>query len=263
MDAREIGIDPSSELKRETNFLHSMDQQTMTFKGALKAAINRTLSPQVFDHLARLKDEIYVSIIHRRGCATARRYRNQKGLKINFGCGSHLKEGFLNVDLTEEADLKLDLRQEIPLAAQSASLIFSEHFLEHLKYPEEAYQFVHECYRILEPGGKIYVTVPDTEWALEEYVNDKEEYLRICEEQGWHPEECTTFMEHINYHFRQRWTGINDADFDRHRFAYDFETLKKVLEKSGFADVKERAFNPDLDSPHRQAGGLRCEATKP
>lgn len=70
-------------------------------------------------------------------------------------------------------------------------------------------------------------------------------------------------MEHINYHFRQRWTGISDADFDQHRFAYDFETLRKVLEKSGFANVNERAFNPEIDSPHRQAGGLRCEATKP
>lgn len=235
----------------------------MAFKDTLKSAINRALSPQVLDHLARLKDEIYVSVVHRRGCAAARGYHNQRGLKINFGCGSHLKEEYLNVDLTAEADSRLDLRQKIPLSDQSASIIFSEHFLEHLKYPGEAYQFVHECCRILEPGGKIYITVPDTEWALEEYVNDKEEYLRTCEEQGWHPEDCTTFMEHINYHFRQRWTDISDADFDRHRFAYDFETLKKVLEKPGFVDVKERTFNPEIDSLHRQAGGLRCEATKP
>ena len=70
-------------------------------------------------------------------------------------------------------------------------------------------------------------------------------------------------MEHIHYHFRQRWTGKSDNDFDCHRFAYDFETLKKLLEVCGFSDVRERPYDPALDSEHRRIGSLFVTARKP
>ena len=63
-----------------------------------------------------------------------------------------------------------------------------------------------------------------------------------------------TRMEHINYSFRM---GLH------HRFAYDFETLEGLLQRAGFADVKRRAFDPELDSERRRVGTLYVEAVKP
>ena len=63
-----------------------------------------------------------------------------------------------------------------------------------------------------------------------------------------------TRMEHINYHFRQG---------GEHRFAYDFETLKYVLEKAGFIQVRRRDFDPLLDSRDRELGTLYVEGFKP
>jgi hypothetical protein len=60
-------------------------------------------------------------------------------------------------------------------------------------------------------------------------------------------------MEHINYNFRQ------DGE---HRFCYDFETLKALLERCGFINVRRREFDPALDSKEREIGSLYVECAK-
>ena len=61
-------------------------------------------------------------------------------------------------------------------------------------------------------------------------------------------------MEDINFPFRQG---------EEHNFAYDFETLRYILEKSGFVQVKRRDFDPSLDSRDRELGTLYVDAIKP
>jgi hypothetical protein len=73
-------------------------------------------------------------------------------------------------------------------------------------------------------------------------------------EHSWHPSYCTTRLEHINDNFRQH---------GEHRFAYDEETLRKVLEGAGFHDVEKVTFDPSLDSSHRKIGSLFMNARKP
>lgn len=53
-------------------------------------------------------------------------------------------------------------------------------------------------------------------------------------------------MDYVNFHFRM------DAAHGEHRFAYDFETLGKLLRDVGFTEVRERAFDPELDSFERR-----------
>ena len=65
----------------------------------------------------------------------ARRYSNATGLQLHFGCGANVKPGFVNIDLSNAADLTLDLREQLPFADGSCSLVYSEHFLEHIEYP--------------------------------------------------------------------------------------------------------------------------------
>jgi predicted SAM-dependent methyltransferase len=223
----------------------------------------RAVSPQMEESYLTLLAELSTARVHRAGAKKARALGPEGKSKLNIGCGTFLKPGFLNVDYRPEADLRLDLRQPLPFPNGVFELVFSEHFLEHLKYPEEASRFVGDCQRILRPGGVISISVPGTEWPLQEYAAGQSGYLDACNAHQWHPPECTTFMEHINYHFRQRWSGKTDTDFDNHRFAYDFETMKKLLENGGFADVEERPYDPALDSEHRRIGSLFVTARKP
>jgi len=235
----------------------------MNFRRILEWPIKILFSPHAAEHFIYLIFEIYVSIIHKIGVFRARKFIEDKHLKINFGCGYSLKEGFLNIDFSGAADLRLDLRHHLPLATKSCALVFTEHFIEHLNYPEEAEQFIKECFRILEPGGEMLLSVPDTAWPLQEYGLNKKTYLEAANQHNWHPEGCVTFIEHINYHFRHRWYYQDESNFARHRYAYDFETMKKLLVNAGFNGVSTREFRHELDSRHRKEGSLFVKANKP
>jgi predicted SAM-dependent methyltransferase len=224
--------------------------------------VSRYVSLDAADHLVGFFSEIRVAIVHAVGRAKAHKYRGACGLKLNVGCGEEPKAGFLNLDYQPTADIRLDLRRELPFDSASCALVFSEHFLEHLAYPEGADAFLSEASRVLAPGGELKLSVPDTEWPLRDYCRQASDWVDACERLSWHTDECTTFMEHLNYHFRQRWSGTADVDFSCHRFAYDFETLTKALERASFVDIALRPFEPGLDSSSREIGSLFVLAQK-
>jgi SAM-dependent methyltransferase len=104
--------------------------------------------------LKKVREEIGVARKHRRGAGLAKRHRSARGLKVNVGCGPNPKIGWLNIDLSDTADVTLDLREPIPVPDGSCVIIYSEHFFEHLDYPGDAMRFLSECHRLLEAGGK-------------------------------------------------------------------------------------------------------------
>ena len=204
--------------------------------------------------LRHLRSEIKILRMHRKGLRQVRKISNQKHLKLHIGCGCRIKQGWINIDLSPGADISLDMREPLPLHADSCSFIYSEHFLEHLDYPESTRLFLSECYRVLEPGGIFSVGVPDTEWSLLEYAGRIHDGYFELAKKIWHPKWCQTEIEHINYHFRQG---------EEHKFAYDFKTLVYVLENVGFQQVQCRDFSEELDSKHRKLGTLYVNASKP
>jgi predicted SAM-dependent methyltransferase len=198
--------------------------------------------------------EAKISYYHRNGLALVRRRGLSRPAKLNLGAGDLCKEGFLNVDLFPGGDLTLDLRRGLPFESDSSDLIFSEHFFEHIDYPHAIEHLWRECLRVLKPGGTLSFSVPDTEWPLMDYQKGPDApYFRACEEFHWHPD-CTTRIEHINYHFRQ---------FGQHLFAYDEETARKTLERVGFTEIRKREYDASMDSERRRVGSLFMSARKP
>jgi len=193
--------------------------------------------------------------IQRRHRAALKRVRLYPGtnLKLNVGCGKNLKPGWINIDLSEAADLQLDVREPLPFADESVAAVYSEHFFEHLEYPDEALHFLKESLRVLAAGGRFSVGVPDTEWPVTAYAGEDREYFRIAREQ-WHPSWCDTRMHSLNYHFRQG---------KKHKYAYDFETLARILSRAGFVSVARRSFDPAVDDEKRKLGTLYVDARKP
>jgi predicted SAM-dependent methyltransferase len=134
-------------------------------------------------------------------------------------------------------------------------MIYSEHFVEHLDYPDDAKRFLLECFRLLEPNGLFRVGVPDTRWPLLDYAGVGDgRWLEANETERWHPEWCKTPMDHINYHFRQG---------TEHRYAYDFETIENALKETGFGEINQCEFDPAFDSKSRKLGTLYVNARKP
>jgi predicted SAM-dependent methyltransferase len=227
----------------------------MYMRSLLTPIFKKLLTPGEKAALRTLLTEFKISSNHRAGLRKIRRKALFAPARINLGCGPVVKEGFLNVDLFPGGDLTLDLRRGLPFVSGSAELIFSEHFFEHIEYPEPIYSLFADIYRVLKPGGALRFSIPDAAWPLHDYRDGlSAPYFRACAENAWwHRDYCTTRMEHINFHFRQ---------VGQHRFAYDEETARKVLGKAGFADVSRVGFETGLDSAHREVGSLFLLARK-
>jgi SAM-dependent methyltransferase len=208
--------------------------------------------------LRELGLEIRIWFAHLGGRWRARRYRDARGLKVQFGCGPKAKPGWLNVDLFGNPDLRLDLRKPLPLPDGLASFVYSEHFLEHLDYPLTVQQFLRECWRLLEPGGRIRIGVPDAEGPLAYYVQTrKSPPARITSWSG-HPDWPRTTLDQIDFLLRMN----HGEHLDEHRHGWDFETLSFRLREAGFGDIARSDYEVELDSEDRRAGTLYVEALK-
>jgi predicted SAM-dependent methyltransferase len=205
--------------------------------------------------LAAARSEALIRLCHRWiGLRQARKFHGSTRLKLHLGCGPNIKSGWVNIDLVPGADLALDLRKPLPFDGGSCSLVYSEHVLEHLQYPDAARSLLKECWRVLEPGGLLSTAVPDGELALRSYVLGGTEAYYAAKRK-WRPAaECETPIELVNLLFRQ---------FGEHQFIYDFETLNLLLRRCGFIGVVRRNFDPKIDREWFKVESLYVDCIKP
>jgi predicted SAM-dependent methyltransferase len=206
--------------------------------------------------------------LHRRGVRRAPQFARARPLRLNLGSGFRPRTGWVNVDLSDRADLSLDLRERLPFDDGTVDAVYTEHFFEHLSFPNlddstawavetlarpsDALSFLREVWRVLAPGGVFDIVVPDVECVLVEYVRRHDRALATPS--WWGPAWCDTMMHRVNYVFRQG---------REHQYAYDAETLGRVLASVGFADVRRRPFDPGRDADNHAIGSLCMLATKP
>jgi len=82
-----------------------------------------------------------------------------KSLRLNIGCGRRTIPGWVNVDAYGNPDVKHDLGVfPWPFEDDSVDEILASHILEHLTDWWGAFK---ECARILKPGGRLEIRVPD------------------------------------------------------------------------------------------------------
>jgi predicted SAM-dependent methyltransferase len=177
--------------------------------------------------------------------------------KLHIGCGQVKLAGWINIDEFLHpgiTDLQLDITKGLPYADNSGSLIYHEHFLEHLTL-EDGFQFLKECYRVLKSGGVMRIAMPSLDTIIEKY------YLKNWKEQDWLklPEYqfIQTRAEMINIAFR--WWG--------HQWLYDREELNRRLREAGFTIIREvewgKSHIPELNNLEtRRDSLLICETQK-
>ncbi len=106
--------------------------------------------------------ELRIQRIHRRSVRKARCLTSPR---------TDLKPGWVNINLFEEtADLRLDLRELFPFPTASVMIIHSEHFLEHLDFPDEAEHVFRESYRVLIPQGVFSLGIPEAGGLMVAYA---------------------------------------------------------------------------------------------
>jgi predicted SAM-dependent methyltransferase len=149
---------------------------------------------------------------------------------LNLGCGHSAHPDFINLDWAwkRQIDICWDLAKELPLEDASLSGIYSEHCLEHLPLPVID-RVLADCYRILKPGGVLRIVVPDGEMYLTGYSarhnGDSAATLPFADGENYRG--FYTPMLSVNRIFE---------DFG-HKFIFDLETMRSLLELNGFADI--------------------------
>lgn len=180
---------------------------------------------------------------------------------LDIGCGSNTHAGFINLNYSWSRGVNLcwDLARGLPLPDDSMQGVFTEHCLEHLPLELGDYVF-QESLRVLKPGGTLRVVLPDGEL----YLNG---YLRA---NAGEPVEVPFADRDV---YSGVYTPIMSVNriFNRfgHRFVYDFETLRTLLERHGAVDVERSSFGAGrdpmllIDTERRAAESVYVEATKP
>lgn len=86
-------------------------------------------------------------------------------MQINLGCGRYLLADHDNVDSQPYPSVTV-VRRVPPLPYEDASVesIYAGHVLEHIP-PADLMPLLHDCLRVLQPGGTLTVVVPDADRA--------------------------------------------------------------------------------------------------
>jgi SAM-dependent methyltransferase len=80
--------------------------------------------------------------------------------KLNLGCGSKHKQGYVNIDIQAPADLVADVTKGLPFKDGEAERAEADNLLEHLDNDE--FRFVmNEIWRVLTVDGIFWLKVPD------------------------------------------------------------------------------------------------------
>lgn len=128
----------------------------------------------------------------------------------------------------------------IPLQILCTHLIFFEHL-----YPFQANRLLTECYRTLKPGGLLRLSIPDLAYAINLYhAGQKDLMLK-------------------NYFFVED----NENHYSRHKYMYDFQMLKQLLEVAGFRNIIRCSYRqgemPEIDLlDNREEESLFVEARR-
>jgi FkbM family methyltransferase len=155
-------------------------------------------------------------------------------LWLNLGCGDYELACYRNLDSKKGDTI-------YPLADYKdgeADEVRASHVLEHFPHGQVA-DVVKEWARVLKPGAKLKIAVPDFDWIVKAYSNGHRGDARL---------------EHYLF------GGQVDSD-DYHKTFFNEDKLKALLEGAGLVDVKK--WESDADDCSSYHVSLNLEGRKP
>jgi len=149
--------------------------------------------------------------------------------------------------------------KRIPHASGTVDVIYSSHMIEHL-VRNDAWAFLAECHRVLRPGGRLRLVVPDLHLLARQYLErgDADNFLGHMQFETGRP---------VGLLAKLKWLMIGGRG---HHWMYDARSLGALLQEAGFVEVETmepgqtRIAEPDgLDLRERQVDSLYLEAVRP
>lgn len=167
-------------------------------------------------------------------------------INLNLASGNWKPEGWFSVDLRprDGVSLVMDLSAPFSLKSDSVHNIFCSHFLEHLSL-KDGENFLLECHRILVPGGRIRISVPDFKLLVTQYLNN------MWNVEDEIPLNDRSILQSLN---QELFYPYVDPPEKSHNAQYDVELLYKVMTEVGFRNVEKSVFGNSKWSEFRVVG---------
>jgi predicted SAM-dependent methyltransferase len=183
-------------------------------------------------------------------------------LYVHYGAGLTAPDGWLNFDVSPTLRLGRipvlrrfvkspfpanvrygDIVRGLPVADGTADGIFCSHVLEHLSRLDFD-AAISNSFRMLKPGGRFRLIVPDLEGRVRRYVAAKEERRSDASDRLMREtlvgieRRPRSLMEHMRAVFGN----------SSHLWMWDYAGIHAALEKAGFAEIRQCQFGDSGDA---------------
>jgi len=190
--------------------------------------------------------------------------KKNKKTQLYLGSWKRYIPGFIHIDLDDQPrlDYRHDIKRLPMFSDNSVDLIYTSHSFEYFDRAEGE-RVLKEWHRILKPGGVLRIAVPDFEAIVQVYLK----YKKDLDHQGI-----------LGPLYGKMPVKEKSKDIIiYHKTAYDFKSLKKVLQSAGFKNIHRydwkktihkdyddhsQAYVPHMDSKKGILISLNVEATK-
>jgi predicted SAM-dependent methyltransferase len=148
------------------------------------------------------------------------RFANAKRLQLHLG-GWQTKPGWLivNVENRPGVDVRSTCSDLSMFPDASAVEIYASHVYEHLGYQDELPQAFAEAARVLMPGGRLRIAVPDLEVLCRLFLEKKDDV-------------------NAQFYVQRMIMGGQIEPFDFHKTGFSQNILIALLKKHGFSDFR-------------------------
>jgi predicted SAM-dependent methyltransferase len=159
---------------------------------------------------------------------------------IHLGSGNMRIPQFINMDLNPQsrADIIAGI-YSLKFKKNSIPLIYSSHIFEHI-HRYEALQTLRNWLKVLAPGGKLYICVPDMALLCQLYAENVGNY------ESAEKRVIVDMAAGVLY-------GGQVNKYDFHFFGYSFESLRSLLLSTGFKNISR--FDHDAVASFPNDGG--------
>ncbi len=191
---------------------------------------------KAYDFIVHVPSYVYRAALN---LIKKQRFRKAQNLALHLGCGEDRIAGFVNVDgrYTKAVDLTLDLT-ELRDFTENVNILFSNAFFEHLSRSDHA-RHLQSAYRALTENGFVcYIGIPNFAIIADAYLKKAPgtagpvfDLYNVYRYTHGDPEGQPWYFEQL------------------HKYLFDHEELKRLLEEAGFKTfaIFEYAYPSDVN----------------
>ena len=109
---------------------------------------------------------------------------------------------------------------ELPFEDESFATVYASHLIEHLGYQEELPKALAGIHRVLKPGGKLMVSVPDLDTLAALFVSP-------------------TLDVNERFHVMRIMFGGQTDEWDFHKVGFTLPIMSHFLAQAGFSEIRQ------------------------